>query len=386
MNKFKVFTSDIFSKFDWDKCIIAGGFIFGLMNNVQNSMIESTDIDIFIYGDSKNERVEKLEEILTYFKNFDSYYIINQSVVTIITKKVRYNIQVILTDLTTPDEIIGNFDASYIKIYYNGEGVYGMLETFASFKYQATLFGKSNGFNYNHTGYLNSGSETRMAKTLKKGIRIINRNDKLLNVNECKIVNNTKLHNDIIKMNADETYNAIKKHFGELNVTKYDSTLSSYVKVFKKKRNYLNLSEINIEALKVTNKEVCYGEHCKKILIDYNSRIVDNLAITLSSTTFFNVVKSGDYISVKLEQPYCNILKTIDDLFLSNIRINVLAARKLSSFKYTRVLKDCVSVYIKVPQHIKLDETQIKSLDVVMYIWKHGEYSYGTKLKLTNFN
>ena len=63
-------TKNVFLDIDWSNIIIAGGFIFGLLNKMQNSIIPSTDIDIFVYGDSLIIQ-KKVRYLLNYFNKYN---------------------------------------------------------------------------------------------------------------------------------------------------------------------------------------------------------------------------------------------------------------------------------------------------------------------------
>ena len=69
--KITQFTNGIFNKFNWDNVIYSGSTVGALMNpkcRPEDINIQS-DIDLFVYGDSSDERMHKINYIYKYFKD-----------------------------------------------------------------------------------------------------------------------------------------------------------------------------------------------------------------------------------------------------------------------------------------------------------------------------
>lgn len=174
-NNFARETNNIFDGMDWSNIIIAGGFIFGLVNNVNNSIIDSTDIDMYIYGNDTNKTKNYL---LQHLSQYNPYYLISKNIITVIIPSIKYDIQIIIMDNTTPFDIIGSFDLNYVELYYDGDAVYATIDCMYALKYQVAIF---NVCKYN--------VNKRFAKTVLKGLRIaiddeLNKTDVIKKIND----------------------------------------------------------------------------------------------------------------------------------------------------------------------------------------------------------
>lgn len=159
-------TNNMFDNFDWSNIIIAGGFVFGLMNNVCNSIIDSTDIDMYVYGKQSGSGSEKdviatRNYILQYFEQYGANYVISKQLITIVIPTIKYDIQLIIMDDTTPKDIVTAFDINFTELYYDGKDVYTSLNCMYALKYQVAVFNKNE-----------RNLDIRICKTLMKGLRI----------------------------------------------------------------------------------------------------------------------------------------------------------------------------------------------------------------------
>lgn len=214
IDKFNFNTNNIFVHIDWSNIIIAGGFIFGLLNNISNGIIESTDIDIFIYSEYENVREQKWKYLLKYFERFSPCYKYENGTITIIIPTLKYNIQIIVMLAKEPNEVIQEFDLNYVKLYYNGKTVNAHIECMFGFKYQLATC------NLIFTNNL----DKRLCKTIMKGLQLIKNND--IDIHSKLIKNNKIVNISMHKKNICEMYN-LRQHFNGIewkeNVNYFDS-------------------------------------------------------------------------------------------------------------------------------------------------------------------
>jgi len=154
-------TKGLFDNMKWDNVILTGGFIFGLLNDLSESLIGSTDIDLFTYNDDSEATAKYL---LNHFSQFKPYYSVRGKVVTIIIPTFPYDIQIIPTNYTTAYDVVNSFDFSYVKTYYDGNDVYTTLDGLLSLKYATTIC--------TPTDEDSTLSNARLYKTLLKGLSI----------------------------------------------------------------------------------------------------------------------------------------------------------------------------------------------------------------------
>lgn len=156
-------TNNIFENFDWSNIIIAGGFIYGLVNNIHDSIIDSTDIDMYVF-DSKNGKDANTTRnyILKYFEQYNAIYVVSKHLITIIIPSIKYDIQVIIMDDNIiPQEMVLGFDINFTEIYYDGKDVYASLPCMYALKYQVAVFSK-----------FDKNLDIRICKTILKGLRV----------------------------------------------------------------------------------------------------------------------------------------------------------------------------------------------------------------------
>ena len=163
-------TKGIFEGLDWSNMIVTGGFIFGLVNNLNNSLINGTDIDIFVYADINNIVEEKVEYLLRHFSNASKvtkpYYVTRGKVITLIIPTLDYDIQIIPTHHNSAFEVVNSFDFSYVKTYYDGSDIYTTLDGLISLKHGLTIYKSQN------QKEDNTINDVRLYKTIIKGLQI----------------------------------------------------------------------------------------------------------------------------------------------------------------------------------------------------------------------
>ena len=168
LKDFETKTKGIFKGMCWNNVILAGGFTFGLVNNLHNSLISSTDIDLFIYNDvddiDENNGTSTVQNILKHFSQFNPYYITRGKVITLIIPDFEYDIQIIPTSKKSPREIIESFDFSYVKMYYDGNDIYTTLDGLIGLKNAITI--------YKPQEENNKITTIRLYKAIVKGLKI----------------------------------------------------------------------------------------------------------------------------------------------------------------------------------------------------------------------
>lgn len=129
--------NEYFYDLEWNNMIVAGGFIFGLLNKINNGLLENSDIDIFIYG-TEEERKAKWFYLMNYFDKLGAKFARYHGSTTIIMDG-KLEIQVIVMD-KSPNEIIESFDFNYVQCYYDGKDVVGTISCIYGLKYQMAIY------------------------------------------------------------------------------------------------------------------------------------------------------------------------------------------------------------------------------------------------------
>lgn len=163
MENFNKHTDNIFDGICWDNMVIAGGFIFGLLNNVSNSILPSTDIDIFVYSKDENVRKDKWYYLMEFFSKLNPVYVNKEGIINIISPNFKYDIQIILMNEETPYNIINTFDLNYVKLYYDGFNVNASIDCMFGCKYQIAI---CECIHYHKLNF-------RLCKTILKGLNIM---------------------------------------------------------------------------------------------------------------------------------------------------------------------------------------------------------------------
>lgn len=160
--KLNEYTNDIFIGFKWDNIIMAGGFPFALVNNVNNCFIEGTDIDLFIHHKEEQVRADTFSYVLYYFYQLGGTFLTSKGIISILVPNVKYPIQLILSE-HDPKTIIDDFDLNYVKIYYDGDKVMAHIQCIYALTYQTAVHD-----NIIYSNYL----EKRIHKTIQKNLLI----------------------------------------------------------------------------------------------------------------------------------------------------------------------------------------------------------------------
>lgn len=122
INRLSQETNNYFDKLNYENCIISGGFLYGLVDNLEDSLHLTDDIDIFLYGTATQKR-DKLLYLLKFFEVYEPIYYKSECAYNIIIKELKYNIQIINTNHLEPSDIISEFDCDYVKMFYDGDKI-----------------------------------------------------------------------------------------------------------------------------------------------------------------------------------------------------------------------------------------------------------------------
>lgn len=304
---FNEMTNNIFMDMNWDNLIIAGGFIYGIINNLQDSIIKSTDIDLFLYGTS-NEIENKIKYLLNYFNKFNPFYIRRGYVINLLIKSLNYDIQLINTRKLSSVEIIKDFDLSYVSIFYDGIDVITNIEGLVSLKYGISIFNELKiKENQSVNNELNI-TDLRLYKTYLKGLHIkktkLIKNNKvkevidikeiennknlLLNLNKSNLVRKlielcetdeanqligTYYRSKFVTINLEDFLNykeqifskieydncQFKKNIRQLNINDFKKDSNQLnIEEFKKLKYNVKMINISILSIKCTNKEIIH--------------------------------------------------------------------------------------------------------------------------------
>ncbi len=135
-SKFRKVTNGLFEYINWSNMVVAGEFVFALMNN-NPSMVEGMSVDIYIYGDIQ-VRKAKIGYLLHYFSNHEEYFIVND-VLTIVMKRFNHDIRIISSKVDVA-KLLNQFSANYERLCYNGENVVGHISSILALKYKLAVF------------------------------------------------------------------------------------------------------------------------------------------------------------------------------------------------------------------------------------------------------
>lgn len=174
-------TTGIFKEIDWTGLIIAGGFVFGIANAAQNSLVEGADIDIFIYGPDLETKRKTIRKLLESLASHQIYYVQVKDILTLIIPYLNYDIQIICTPFETAAQVINDFDQDYVQCFYQGStNLYFSLRAMVALQHQTT-------------GYKEQLHAKRILKTLNKGIGIYKKSNGI-RLKKIDIVETAKLY------------------------------------------------------------------------------------------------------------------------------------------------------------------------------------------------
>ena len=140
--------------FPWDGVCIAGGAVVHCL--MDTPWLPSSDIDLWIYGENSKEH---FQNVIKHFSDRESFYAVNRSLITIANPKWDVNFQVIFVNDRKRDEIVKDFDFSYVKLLYDGTKVYASPDAIFSVIHKTST-------------YTNLPIGHRLIKCLEKGFSL----------------------------------------------------------------------------------------------------------------------------------------------------------------------------------------------------------------------
>lgn len=153
------------AKFPWDNVVIAGGSVMQMLDP-QFSPKKSSDVDLFIYGQTYEEKAKAFQDIVNWFKTDRTFYALVGSVLSIYLIDVQRKFQIINTNNKTVFEVIGRFDLTHIQwAVQNVAGKYRVLATPGGFLAQREFVARF--------GCLERSKTDRLVKALYRGRDII---------------------------------------------------------------------------------------------------------------------------------------------------------------------------------------------------------------------
>lgn len=316
MLRFNGFTGGIFENFDWSNVIVAGGFIYGLLDNICNSIVDSTDIDMFVYGETEKIIRDKIEYINLFFSKYSPFYAVKKSIVDIINISFTYDIQIIACHNKTPDSIISDFDYGYTMVYFDGTKIITNLLGLLSIKHKVAYLE-----NYNNT------QQTRIYKSCIKGLEHVHHDT--IQFDESKL-KNIPLSKSII----------IRKIFGSLELPEFMELLRlsySAISIFTDPHQ-VNLKSLSFGADCDPDTDTAdYGNLGKIIMTKDNwSRFYKKITTTANAFTFISI-KIDDKLSYRFITDKCKILSTYIDNNNNNNNIIVqISDKKCQELKNIR--------------------------------------------------
>lgn len=135
--------------FPFQNVIIAGGAvakILALDYNERNA--KQSDVDLFIFAKTFEERSRVFEEVINWFKTYNkenpslsnTYYAMRGSVTTVYVKDIERKFQIISINSNNPYDVISRFDLTHIQWCVWNNQFYGLPEACRSMREKITRF------------------------------------------------------------------------------------------------------------------------------------------------------------------------------------------------------------------------------------------------------
>ena len=312
---FHKLTGNVFADFDYTNACIAGGFVFSLLTN---TIIDSTDIDIFVYG-TEEEIIAKIKYILNYFQPLSPYYVVNRSVITIISSKMMFDIQIIpYKENSSPISVINKFDLSHCMIYFDGLNVCTNLHGFMSLKYRATkkVFKKEI-------------HKFRYYKSIKKGLEIMGTDGDILKFDETQYQNmmlKSKTIRKFLALSTPEEALFTLKSFYRTSKIFQDAEAVTFNTDFEPD-DYKKMSNTRI----IVKKKMLNLENCTLVshkMANHNNAFFYNIRYNDRKPMPYHVYfekcpvqkVEGSIIHVIVDNSIINELDTLCKFFMANVK------------------------------------------------------------------
>lgn len=118
MIRFNTFTEGMLNNITWDNIILSGGSISLIINDYDLTAHQSSDIDLFVWGDDRKYVINRLLKELR--SHLDIVAFQRGRVITIIVRNHTRNIQIIDSGKESPIDIINAYDLTTSKALYDG--------------------------------------------------------------------------------------------------------------------------------------------------------------------------------------------------------------------------------------------------------------------------
>ncbi len=291
-------TNNIFVNFDWNNVILTGGFLYGLVDNICNSILPGSDIDLFVFGDH-DEIENKTKQLLEYFSKFNPHYVCNGNVITLVITSLNYDIQIISFDSNINElNIITNFDYNYVKLYFNGTNIFCTLDNLLALKYKIAILTP----NENQKEYMIT---SRIYKTITKGLKIkydSHIKNPCINENNIKM---DKLHdNQQIKTNLMKSV-SIRKLIPYLEYNEIIELIKSY---YKTQNVFTNIEQINNISKIIESGEYGFLKNKQININNINDIQVIKKCSNLSYYSF-HTTNNEIYNNISIQTIFCNFKK-----------------------------------------------------------------------------
>ncbi|KAF7296333.1 hypothetical protein HMN09_01103300 [Mycena chlorophos] len=131
--RFEQMTAGILNGLDWSNIFVAGGMTLGALTCLDDDAADkgwkSSDIDVYIFGLSAPEASKKIAHLFDVFKanlpaGAPSMVVRNSKTITFYSDYPTRRIQVVLKLVTTPRDVLLNFDLDICAMGWDGEALY----------------------------------------------------------------------------------------------------------------------------------------------------------------------------------------------------------------------------------------------------------------------
>ena len=141
---FNKYTENLFDRFNWSNCVVAGGLANKITDknfetNLRSGLYDKSDIDIFLYGKTYKKK-QKIVYILNFLKDkLGRYYLGNfPNVLSLFFPNYHLEIQIVIGNYKSPLQIINDFDLSHLQMYYDGNTIRGTHENMYALETRST--------------------------------------------------------------------------------------------------------------------------------------------------------------------------------------------------------------------------------------------------------
>jgi NAD(P)-dependent dehydrogenase (short-subunit alcohol dehydrogenase family) len=300
--------------------IIAGGFVLGMMNSINDTFDKSnylnSDIDLFFVGNSTEKNVR---DLLCKLNNAYKFMVIETSnVITLLPHDSKYRkIQLIRDNKKDIHDLFLFFDLPCVRFAFDGTSIYTYQQSLNALKSKCNIIDR----NFLDVDKRCSVHLLRVNKYYKKGYFTIVSNYSLYNTQYSILIpsNDKKIYTILLNSNIKDIINIINdvKQQKDKNMIFYqelDNNLKKLICHFYKNKITINSSYHDID-VDLTNEINAYEfihdvRECNSFKLDENDFTYNNLLLKMKNREYFN---QNNYLINKLENfieiNYQNILK-----------------------------------------------------------------------------